>query len=304
MSTAQPVDDVDGSTPLEICVVGGSRFFGARLVSRLVDAGHRVTVLNRGLAADSHGDRVQRLRADANDETALRAAVAGHRFDVVVHQMIYTPHAALAAAAAFAGHAERLIMTSTIEVYAGAASPPGGWAESDLDPATIARGSLERWLEPAFAEANYGLGKCEAESALVAAAGMPVTIVRVGHVLGAGEFTGRLDWFVERARRGIPVADGAVSSFVHVDDIARFFAWLVEHPIDGAVNAAAQPPLAPAEIAAAVAPPSAHASAGDAERSPFHFEHPFVMSTERALAAGFRFRPSQEWLPQLAVAHA
>jgi nucleoside-diphosphate-sugar epimerase len=290
---------------MNVCVVGGTRYFGALLIDRLVAAGHHVTVVNRGRSSDSLPSSIRRLRADANDVDALGAVLDGQRFDVVVHQMIYSPVAALAAVAAFKGRTGRLIMTSTIEVYAGKSSPPGGWPERDLDPHKHRFELQLPWLDAQFADANYGRGKREAEAALIQNASMPVSIVRVGHVLALGEFTGRLDWFSERVRRGSAIADGPPSSYVHADDIAQFFAWLVEHPIDGVVNASSQPPLTPRDITAAIRGAGGTPTVeGVAELSPFHYEGPFVMSTSRVAESGYFFRPSLDWLAELADDHA
>src|SRR5262245_36271023 len=98
-----------------VCVIGGTRFFGKAVVRRLVARGHDVTIVTRGRASDEFG--VRRRTADANDAAGLAAAVAGSEFDAVVHQVCYTPVAAVAATEAFRGRTGRLIMTSTMEVY-------------------------------------------------------------------------------------------------------------------------------------------------------------------------------------------
>ena len=41
-----------------ILVIGGTRFFGLRLVEGLLEAGHAVTLATRGRAADPFGGRV------------------------------------------------------------------------------------------------------------------------------------------------------------------------------------------------------------------------------------------------------
>jgi nucleoside-diphosphate-sugar epimerase len=45
-------------------IIGGNRFMGVSLVWRMLFAGHRVTILNRGNLADPFGDRIERIRAD------------------------------------------------------------------------------------------------------------------------------------------------------------------------------------------------------------------------------------------------
>lgn len=53
----------------EICVVGGNRYFGKRLIGRLTAAGDRVTVVHRGSSAPPAG--TAHLIADRDDEASL-----------------------------------------------------------------------------------------------------------------------------------------------------------------------------------------------------------------------------------------
>ncbi|MBZ9594171.1 reductase [Streptomyces erythrochromogenes] len=106
-----------------ILVIGGSRYFGKSLVTRLRDAGDDVMVLNRGSSAPPPG--VGRLLADRDDEAGLRTALGRRDFDVVVDQVCYTPLQAAVARRVFAGRTGRYVMTSTMEVYDPATLPAG-----------------------------------------------------------------------------------------------------------------------------------------------------------------------------------
>src|SRR5437762_27142 len=68
---------------MDVLVVGGNRFVGYELASRLRAGGHRLTLFNRGSRSDPFGERVERLRGDrmAGDFSRL---LAGRRFDAVV----------------------------------------------------------------------------------------------------------------------------------------------------------------------------------------------------------------------------
>ena len=63
-------------------VIGGTRFIGRMLVADLVKADHSVTVLHRRPRHDL-GRRVKNIVADRNDGQAMKAALAGKKFDVV-----------------------------------------------------------------------------------------------------------------------------------------------------------------------------------------------------------------------------
>ncbi|MBC6449338.1 NAD-dependent epimerase/dehydratase family protein [Actinokineospora xionganensis] len=287
-----------------ICVIGGTRFFGKALVRRLLGAGHKVTVLTRGRSGDDFGQTVSRLSADANDVAALSEAVAGHEFDAVVHQMCYSPVTALAAAKAFQGRTRRLVMTSTIEVYTTVPGIRPFAAAADLDPADHGYDVSLPWLDPDFADAHYGEGKRQAESALTDAAEFPVAFARAGHVLAEGEFTGRLAFHVDRVLAGARIVTHRVpgrSSFAHAEEIAGYLAWLSGSSVTGPVNASSPDGLSARELCAVIEDVTGRAAVveelddpeGDPDLSPFSYQADFGMLVEH------EFSPVRAWLPEV-----
>lgn len=305
----------------EICVIGGTRYFGKLIVRRLLTQGHRVTILTRGHSQDEFGDSVQRLKADANDAAALAAALGERTFDAVLHQMCYSPIAALAASLAFKGRTRRLVMTSTIETYnprtfenreVPTLSP---WAlENELNPETYAYDENLPWLDPVFAEGHYGEGKRQAEAALAQTASFPVAFVRVGHVLSdKDEFTGRFSFHVDRMLTGRPILTwlgSGKSSFIHAEDIAAFLAWATTATFTGAINACSPEGLDVRDLCAAIGEASGRVArieevadpGADEACSPFSFPQTLCMSTARAAGLGYRFTPASDWLPGVAAA--
>jgi nucleoside-diphosphate-sugar epimerase len=53
---------------MRILVFGGTRYFGKRLVQKLISAGRDVTIATRGLTADSFGTNVKRLIVDRENQ--------------------------------------------------------------------------------------------------------------------------------------------------------------------------------------------------------------------------------------------
>lgn len=72
---------------MNILVIGGTRFFGKRLVQLLLKANHQVTILSRGQTADDFGDEVKRLIADRANAAEMKTALEGKSFDAVVDQV-------------------------------------------------------------------------------------------------------------------------------------------------------------------------------------------------------------------------
>ncbi|GJF32148.1 epimerase [Kitasatospora sp. NE20-6] len=298
---------------MDVCVIGGSRYFGRRLIEELRDAGAAVTVVNRGSSPPPQG--VTRLLADRDDEAALRTALAGRSFDVVVDQVCYSPLQAAVAARVFAGRTRRYVLTSTVEVYAGLGRPGGAaaagtavteaaLAEEAVDPSAWPVDPELPWADEQFRADHYGEGKRQAEALLLRQAPFDVAAVRTAHVLGAGDFTGRLAHYVERIERGLPVAVHPAprpASFVHAPEMARFLAWAAAADFTGPVNAASHGTLDARELAEAVgrtvgAVPVLVAGTGEPV-SPFSFDRCYAMDTGRAARLGFRFSSVDDWLP-------
>ncbi|WP_443053514.1 NAD-dependent epimerase/dehydratase family protein [Streptomyces sp. NBC_00285] len=288
----------------EILVIGGNRYVGKRLVTRLLAAGDRVTVLNRGSSAPPSG--ATRLAADRDDESSVRRALGSRTFDVVIDQVCYTPRQAEIALRVFTGRTRRYVMTSTVEVYEYEDSIVPV-REDAVDPTTVSADVDLPWDVPEFLDSHYGEGKRQAESVFVASPGFSFTAVRVAHVLGgADDFTGRLSHYADRIRTGEPVAvpvDNQPATYIHVEEIADFLAWTAGQDFTGPVNAASHGLLSTEELCEAV---TAHFPEGRTvlqpvevgEVSPFSFTRSYGMDNSRATRLGFTFGDVRKWLPQ------
>ncbi|WP_157244411.1 NAD-dependent epimerase/dehydratase family protein [Nonomuraea typhae] len=282
----------------EICVIGGSRYFGRRLLEILRDQGARVTVVNRGSAPAPGG--VTHLKADRGDERALREALGGRTFDAVVDQVCYTPLQAAAALRVFEGRTRRYVMTSTVEVYSGLEGA-GPYRESAVPAQTWPVNPDLPWHDARFLDDHYGEGKRQAE-AVLSRAGFGVAVVRTAHVLGGDDFTGRLAHYVRRVRAGEPVAvhaDPRPASFIQDREIAAFLAWAALGAFTGPVNACSHGTLDVRELCAAIGRPVFTAGA-----SPYSFERDYTMDNGRASALGFTFSDVRDWLPGVVAACA
>ncbi|KUL42093.1 NAD-dependent epimerase/dehydratase family protein [Streptomyces regalis] len=288
----------------EVLVIGGNRYFGKRLIARLLAAGDRVTVLNRGSSAPPPG--VTHLVADRSDEKSLTAALGSRTFDAVVDQVCYTPRQAEIARRVFTGRTRRYVLTSTVEVYEyeDSIAPV---RETDVDPLGVAVDLELPWYDPEFLDTNYGEGKRQAEAVLAAGPDFPYAAVRVAHVLGGDDdFTGRMTHYANRIRAGEPIAVPVVNhpaTYIHVEEIADFLFWAVGQDFTGPVNAASHGRLTTEDLCDAIA---AHIPDGKAvfrhvevgEVSPLSFTRAYGMDNSRAVRLGFRFTPVRQWLPK------
>ncbi len=306
-----------------ILVIGGSRYFGKSLVTKARDAGHEVTVLNRGSSVPPVG--VGHVVADRDDEEALRAALGSRGFDTVVDQVCYTPRQAAVARRVFAGRTGRYVMTSTMEVYDPATLPgratAGGQVPVPL-PAPVTEDCLD--LAPTLPTAPhtgphadpahaYAEQKRQAEAVFLREPAFPFVSVRTAHVLGGGreEFTGRLAHYVERIAAGTPVEVHEApyaTSFIHHREIADLLYWAAGQSFTGPVNAASHGSLDVTGLCELVARrlgrrPRYRLVEAGAAASPFSYDRAYAMDNGRAAALGFGFGRVTEWLPA-AIAEA
>lgn len=199
-----------------VLVIGGTLFIGRALVEQLLERGDEVVVMHRGTNTP-YGDRVGEIRCDRNDVSAVRAALAGQRFDVV-YDNVYdwqrgttAEQVNSAAMAAAAGGLRRYVFTSSIAVY-----PPGGEYDEDAP------------LVPPDHPDAYGRQKAESERLLFRLQqrnGVPVATLRPAFIYGPNNPFGREAFFWDRLLAGRPIVvpgDGLrTMQWVHVNDVAR-----------------------------------------------------------------------------------
>jgi nucleoside-diphosphate-sugar epimerase len=293
-----------------VLVLGGTRFFGKLLVQRLVRAGHRVTIATRGYAPDPFGARIERIRVDRRNETAMRSAfrnAAG--YDLVIDQMCYSPLDAAIAVRTFAGKVKRYVMTSTIDVYRGMhARADGPVSEAILNVAAQPIDTQYPWHDPKLAIESYVAGKLQAEAYLYRDGSLPLVTARLAHVLaGPEDFTGRLAYYVDLVRRRVPLRysnPNALVSFMEAAEAADFLLWAGMQEFTGPVNAGSEEPFSAYGLHERVAqvldePAQAQRVASrvqPGELSPFDMPAPIVLDTARARSMGYRFGHTDEWL--------
>jgi len=299
----------------DVLVIGGTRYFGKLLVQRLLRAGHRVTIATRGYAPDPFGSRIERIRVDRRNDTAMRAAFAGKRYDVVFDQMCYSPLDAAIAVRSFAGRVGRYVMTSTIDVYRGIRPCGPQLAERDLPVLAQAIDTAYPWHDPTLAVQSYVAGKVQAEAYLYRDGSLPLVTARLAHVLGGPEeFTGRLAYYVDLLRAGaaLPYAQaGAAVSFLGTQEAAAFLDWVGGQSFTGPVNAASGGPLSAhglfGRVAQALDATARYRRVDEAVApgvlSPFDFNEAMVLDTSRALELGYRFSHTDAWLDDVIRQH-
>ena len=67
----------------KVLVLGGTRFFGRKLVELLLADGHDVTIVTRGKLANPFVGKVKHLIVNRRDTEAFSKAVEGDYYDMI-----------------------------------------------------------------------------------------------------------------------------------------------------------------------------------------------------------------------------
>ena len=220
-------------------IIGGTRNLGPDLATALVEAGYRVTVLNRGLnKGASLPAGIERLYADRSDERALKDAIAGREFDAVIDTTLYTGADGASVGRIFKDRVRRYVMLSTGQVYLVRTGLERPFIESSYDgPTTVAPPESSQFD---FENWSYGIKKRAAEDAL-RAADLPVTVLRLPMVNSERDHFFRLRNYLARARDGGPVLIPAEEPHlplrhVYGRDVVSAVIRAIDVGIDGAFN--------------------------------------------------------------------
>lgn len=283
---------------MKVLVMGGTRFFGKRLVSLAVRSGWEVTVATRGRADVDFPETVQHVRFDRHDRQSVREAFRGRTFDVVYDQIGYSPDDARFACEAFAGNIGHYVFTSSASVY-----------EPQMLP--IKEGQFNPWKWPVrFGGKNdftYAEGKRYAEAVLLQQAPFPVTAVRFPIVIAEDDYTGRFHFHIERIKRGEAIGipgKAAKLSFIPADEAGAFLHWVGTSDLLGPVNAASHTPLTAVEVCEIVArevgkDPVITIDDREEVRSPYYISKNCTLNLVKAFRHGYQFPKAKEWLPEM-----
>jgi nucleoside-diphosphate-sugar epimerase len=208
---------------LNVLVIGGTRFVGYLLTWRLVAAGHRVTLFNRGTLPDPFGDRVERLRGDRTTGDFAGLHGAGE-FDAVVDFAAYTGDDAVSTVNTLLGRVGHYVFISTGQVYLVREGVTLPAREEDYDGPV----RPEPQDPDEHASWRYGVDKRAAEDVLITAyseRSFPATRLRLPMVNGERDHYRRIESYLWRLLDGGPVLlpDGGASLCRHVygGEVAR-----------------------------------------------------------------------------------
>ena len=231
-------------------VVGGTGFLGGAIVDALACAGHDVAVLSRAVTARVVPSSVEAIRCDRHGDLS---ALAGRAFDWAFDTCAYAPDAVERLLDALGGDLRRYVLISSFSAYADFStrvtetSPVADASAADL---AVAGGLAPADRASAFAYgASYGPLKRACERAALDLLGERATALRVGLLVGAGDYTDRLTWWVRRldlaagprVRVPAPGPETRPVQLIDVRDVADFALRCADGGLGGVWNVAGEP---------------------------------------------------------------
>ena len=281
-----------------ILVLGGTRFFGRKLVERLLEDGNKVSILTRGQSGNPFGNKVEHLIADRSNKEELAKAVEGREFDIVYDNICYSPTEAYEFCEIFNGKINKLVFTSTLSTYEMDGKEK---SEEDFDPYHYEIQMGDKL------EFTYGEGKRQAETVFFKYAKFPVVAVRFPIVMGEDDYTRRLHFHIERITNREPIGFAnmdAEMSYIQASEAAEFLKWAGMADIEGPINATANGKISLNKLVQLIEKATGEKArisllGNDEIRSPYAIPDSWYMSNEKAVKHGFRFSHLDDWLEPL-----
>ena len=286
-----------------ILVLGGTRFFGRKLVELLIEDGNNVTIVTRGLSETPFGNKVEHIIADRTNKKELAKMIGGRFFDVVYDNICYSPNEAYDFCEVFNGKINKLVFTSTLATYTADGKEKN---EQDFDPYhyEIIMGNRDDF--------DYGEGKRQSEAVFFKYAEFPVVAVRFPIVMGEDDYTRRLHFHVEHIANEEPIGFKNMSaemSFIQATEAAQFLKWAGINAIEGTYNATANGKITLYKLIQLIEKETCKSAkifldGNDEIRSPYAIPASWYMSNRKATESGFKFSNINDWLKPLIQAIA
>lgn len=214
---------------MKVLILGGTRFLGRHFATEVLLRKHELTLFNRGQS--SPGLFAQADQRQGDRDGSLEALETGE-WDLCIDTSAQAPHQVEATAKLLRERVGRYCLISTASVYRDSSRAPL------LESAPLVAPEATRDKSPA----TYAGRKVGCEQAARKAFGDRALVLRPGLLAGPFDTTGRVDYWLRRARSGGELlAPGPAHDPIQcldARDLARFALDLAEREVSGTFNVA------------------------------------------------------------------
>jgi len=215
--------------PLNILILGGTRFIGLHMTSLALERGHKVTFFNRGKTHTDKFPEIERITGDRNGQID---GLKDRKFDVVIDNSGYVPRHVKLSAEMLAPNVRQYVFISSVSVYPDFSVP----RDENSPVGKLADETVEK-----VDGETYGPLKALCEQAAMKALPGRATVIRPGLIVGPDDNTDRFTWWPARAARGgefiAPGSPGDPFQVIDVRDLAAFTMAVIEKNVTGTFNA-------------------------------------------------------------------
>lgn len=287
----------------KVLVLGGTQYFGKKLVQRLIENGDEVTVATRGTKSDPFGENVERLVIDREKKETMSAAFEGKNWDLVYDQSCFSPMEARDTSEALNGKASRYIFTSTQAVYDFGTLH----AEGNFNANTYPIEYKSRKEYPGYE--GYKEAKRASEAVFHQLGYFDVVSVRFPIVVSEDDYTERLKFHVDKILSGQPIGIPNPElrySFIHADEAADFLMEIGKSNFEGAINPGSAGDISLGEMVGKMAllagkKAIVENSTESGTVSPYALPGSWSINTSLASELGFHFTELNQLLDQLTM---
>ncbi|MHC4128089.1 MAG: SDR family oxidoreductase [Planctomycetota bacterium] len=223
--------------PLSLLFLGGTGFLGPATVEWALARGHTVTLFNRGKTNPDLFPDVEKLKGDRHEADSLDI-LKGRTWDAVIDTSAYVPAHVEASAGLLAANVGQYVLVSSVSVYADHGVPHADETAAVVELTDEVVATMKTIRESL---AHYGGMKARCERAAETALPGRVTNIRPGLIVGPLDRSDRFTYWAVRVPRGGEVlAPGDGSDPVQLIDVRDLAEWIVhciEYEITGVFNA-------------------------------------------------------------------
>lgn len=274
---------------MNILILGGTRFFGKKLVQNLVDNGHFVTVFSRREVKFAH--TVRFIKGDRTNAESLKQLNTCN-WDVVFDQICFNAFDAKVLLENI--KTKYLVYTSSASVYM---LKGGKLLTEDQMNTKQMKVSYETDVE-------YHIGKQLAEAYYLNSS-TKVACIRFPFIMGEDDYTQRLKWHVDKIKNGeeiyFPNID-AIFPILNSSKAAELLSWLVNHQVSGTLNISTKDSISLKQlihIIENVCGKKLISTENKDHHSPYGIERDVELNCEKLISAGFTLDSWSDWLKDL-----